>query len=189
MQTGVATHMVDSMLIRFPRTSAEARSLLTATKTDWRCAGCGVPTPGPLKVCECLTPSVYDAANRDRIDSRLQTVWKAIVCGGRNFLDKSLLFATLDELDVRHVIEGGATGADALAREWAQQRFRPFTEYPANWMAQGRGAGPRRNAAMLEENPDAVVAFPGGRGTDHIIALAAGRGVPIVRPQDVGRRV
>lgn len=157
--------------------------MLTTTKTDWRCAGCGIQTPGPLKVCQCITPSVYDAANKDRIENRLQTVWKAIVCGGRNFSNKSLLFETLDELDVHHVIEGGATGADALARQWAQQRFRPFTEYPANWTEHGRRAGPLRNAEMLEENPDAVVAFPGGRGTDHMIALAAERGVPIIRPQ------
>lgn len=126
--------------------------MLTATRTDWRCAGCGVQTHGPLKVCECLTSLVYDAANKDRIESRLQTVWKAIVCGGRNFSDKSLLFATLDELDVRHVIEGGATGADVLAREWAQQRFRPFTEYPANWMAHGRGAAAFRRRQGIWEN-------------------------------------
>jgi hypothetical protein len=134
-----------------------------------------------LKACDCITASVYDWSDKSRIQTQLTNIWKAIVCGGRDFSDRKMVFAVLDKLDVGHVIEGGAKGADSLAREWAIARCRPFTEYTANWAEHGRGAGPRRNAEMLTEQfIDAVVAFPGGRGTDHMRALAGGQGLPVI---------
>jgi|ERR1700674_539314 len=156
--------------------------MLIPVKTDWRCVGCGADVPGQVKTCACTSNLVFDPADRSKVQQRVKIpVYKALVCGGRNFSDRKLLFSSLDKLDVGHVVEGGADGADTLAREWARARCRPFTEYTANWAEHGKGAGPRRNADMLEEEPNAIVAFPGGRGTAHMVALAAGRGFLIVK--------
>jgi hypothetical protein len=97
---------------------------------------------------------------------------RAIVCGGRHYKDRETLFAVLDEVAPNVIAHGGATGADALAGEWAKERGISCTVYPANWSL-GRSAGPRRNEQMLREfMPDVVVAFPGGRGTADMIRRA-----------------
>lgn len=63
------------------------------------------------------------------------------------------------------VIHGAARGADTLAANWAASRGVEAKAYPADWDRHGKAAGHIRNAAMLTEEPDGVVAFPGGRGT------------------------
>jgi len=107
---------------------------------------------------------------------------RVLVCGARDYDDKSLLFSTLDDLAASHdfevVIEGGARGADTLAREWAELRNIPIEEYRANWKEYGRAAGPIRNKQMLNEgHPDMVVAFPKtvlteSRGTKDMVKQA-----------------
>lgn len=50
----------------------------------------------------------------------------------------------------------------------------------ANWDKQGRKAGPIRNQNMIDlMAPDAVIAFPGGRGTQGMIDLAKKNGVNV----------
>lgn len=86
---------------------------------------------------------------------------RAIVCGSRNYKDWERLYGVLDGLDITHVIEGGARGADILAREWALSRLIPLTTYNADWNTHGKAAGVIRNQKMLDEGkPDLVVAFP-----------------------------
>jgi hypothetical protein len=64
------------------------------------------------------------------------------------------------------IITGDATGADAFARGWAQERARKLLEFEADWQLYGRAAGPIRNQRMLDEGrPQIALAFPGGRGT------------------------
>lgn len=71
------------------------------------------------------------------------------------------------------LIHGCATGADIMAGEWAKANGIPVLEYPALWKLHNKRAGPIRNVQMLEEgNPDLVVAFPGGRGTAHMVGIA-----------------
>ena len=54
-------------------------------------------------------------------------------------------------------------------------------EYPAEWGKYGRGADYKRNIQMLKEgDPDLVLAFPGGRGTENMIAEAKKAGVPVI---------
>src|SRR5262245_24371218 len=88
---------------------------------------------------------------------------KVLVCGDRNWTDREAVFARLDGLnrihDVELVIEGDATGADRMAGEWAVEREVPLSVWPAQWNRYGRGAGPRRNQQMLDQHPDAVLAF------------------------------
>ncbi len=113
--------------------------------------------------------------------------YRMIVCGGRDYADRAFVFETLDAVVANgaevHIIQGGAEGADALAREWAQDRCVPFTTFPANWRKFGKRAGPIRNENMLaESDPHVVVAFPGGKGTADMIRRSVAVGVPVEQP-------
>jgi hypothetical protein len=110
---------------------------------------------------------------------------RVLVCGGRDFNDEAGLARALDAFHAKHtisvVIEGEAQGADILAREWAKSRKVPFEPFPANWNANGKAAGPIRNAQMLKEGkPDVVIAFPGGSGTADMVKKAFVGGVKVV---------
>ncbi len=49
----------------------------------------------------------------------------------------------------KHADEGGARGADRLARVWAQLGGIEVETHPAQWERDGKAAGPIRNRAML----------------------------------------
>jgi hypothetical protein len=107
---------------------------------------------------------------------------RLLVCGGRHFADRELLFRELDALPrPALVIHGGQTGADTLAGEWAKERGIPalvFAVSPAEWRQLGRRAGPLRNARMLAEGrPDLVVAFRGDDGTRNMLGQAKRAGI------------
>lgn len=110
---------------------------------------------------------------------------KVLVCGGRDFDNTKVLFETLNNLyDSCHgrieIVSGGALGADRLAEVWSSQRQIKKTIYPAKWNLLGAQAGLARNQEMLDkENPDLVVAFPGGRGTSHMIRIAKQSGYKV----------
>jgi hypothetical protein len=71
------------------------------------------------------------------------------------------------------IIQGGASGADELARIWATENSKSLVTYEANWAESGRSAGPIRNKQMLTENINAVVvSFPGGKGTENCVTQA-----------------
>ena len=125
-----------------------------------------------------------------------------LVCGSRDYTDRKHLWDTLDQLHaitpIGLVIEGGARGADRLARAWAIARGIEFKAYPADWKRYKKRAGPIRNQQMLDEaHPDAVVAFPlalplpeKGSGTADMVNRATDAGVhvrviePRTRPLD-----
>lgn len=115
---------------------------------------------------------------------------RLIVCGGRGYSDEATVFAALDHVHAKRrislVIQGGAPGADALAKRWAAERGVECIEVRADWTAHGRTAGPIRNGKMLGMRPDGVVAFPGGRGTEDMCRQAAERGVTVWRPIQAG---
>jgi len=107
---------------------------------------------------------------------------RVLVCGGREFGDRKLLHDTLDNLTIQPtiVIHGAARGADSLAAAWAYEKGIPTWPFPADWEQFGRSAGIKRNLQMLAQgNPDLVVAFPGGRGTQHMVDTASYRGFPV----------
>jgi len=112
---------------------------------------------------------------------------RVLVCGGRDYNDSRRVFAVLDKLHseagIDAIIEGGAKGADRLAREWAEHPYGcgGAETYEADWENQGSFAGPARNARMLAEGkPDLVLAFPGGRGTADMCRKARRAGVEVV---------
>ena len=78
------------------------------------------------------------------------------------------------------VIQGGARGADQIAREWCIARKIAYVNYPADWTVHGKAAGPIRNQQMIDRGrPDRVLAFSGGKGTADMIARANRAGVPV----------
>ena len=101
---------------------------------------------------------------------------RLIVCGGRNWNDRSATFHILDRIHAKRpitlIIHGDCRGADRLADEWARSRGIAVEPHPANWDLYGPGAGPIRNQEMLDAAPDGVVAFPGGNGTADMISRA-----------------
>lgn len=110
---------------------------------------------------------------------------RVLVTGGRDYADREAVFAELDRIRAGNlafvVINGGASGADKLARDWCLARSVDFMTCPADWKRWGRSAGPRRNEEMLKVigKPDLVVAFPGGDGTQDMIARALRAGVRV----------
>ncbi len=109
---------------------------------------------------------------------------RALVCGGRKFLDKEFIWRTLDGFHssrpIRFLFQGGANGADVIAISWAMARVIPCATMHANWLHYQRGAGPIRNGWMLEFlTPDVVIAFPGGSGTADMVDRAYKAGIEV----------
>lgn len=115
-----------------------------------------------------------------------------IVCGGRDFHDRELVYRTLDAVNPLLVVHGACgvdadfprwdkmKGADLLADQWAAGRGVACERVPAHWTRWPRSGGPKRNAEMLKRfKPNLVVAFPGDRGTANMIALARAAGVSV----------
>lgn len=112
-----------------------------------------------------------------------------IVCGSRHYTDIAFVYRALDYIAARRVIdmlvEGGQTGADRFAREWAISRGIPHHTEEADWGYYGRAAGPiRNNKMLLDWHVDGVVAFRGDRGTRDMTSKAEAAGVPVYRPDD-----
>lgn len=100
---------------------------------------------------------------------------KVLVCGGRNFNNRQVVHRVLTKLNPDIVVHGGASGADKLAGEWAEENGKEERIYYAKWGLHGKAAGPMRNKEMLEkeiEGLNGVIAFPGGRGTQDMINRA-----------------
>lgn len=125
---------------------------------------------------------------------------RCVVYGGRDFKGRDELFAFLDEIDrtevIDEIIEGEMTGADRLARAWAESRGVPFHPFPADWdnitrpgavVRRNRAgklydaaAGPFRNQRMIDEGfPDLAVECPGGDGTKDMRGRLESAGIPI----------
>lgn len=122
----------------------------------------------------------------------LFTPWRVcIVTGGRAFSTRRVLTDALDRLAIDLLIEGGASGADLLARKWAEARGVPHLTDWALWAVRGKAAGPLRNRHMLsvgrtlarsaDDGQLVVAAFPGGKGTADMVAYAEKSGVPVHR--------
>lgn len=113
----------------------------------------------------------------------------AIVCGGRDYTNaarvKQILDAAVERMGLWCIIQGAATGADALSAQWATSDKRiSMISVPADWSV-GKSAGAIRNKKMLDmlvghDGDKAVIAFPGGRGTANLIAQAKGAGIRVI---------
>lgn len=110
---------------------------------------------------------------------------RLLVCGGRDFQNVSrvrhVLHAIHTKRPITVLIEGGANGADRLARQWAEANGIPVETYAADWKKFGRSAGPVRNGLMIHKGkPDGVLAFPGGIGTANMVEQAIENGIKVM---------
>lgn len=127
-----------------------------------------------------------------------------VVTGGRDFAGRAFVYRSLDrvhaERRIRLLVQGGAPGADKLAKDWAESRGVPCETEPAKWDDVDRpgavvrkrrdgtlydaAAGSIRNGVMLDRwKPHGVVAFPGGTGTADCCKQAEARGLTPWRPR------
>lgn len=112
------------------------------------------------------------------------TSYKVIICGDRYWADYRAVKREVDKLPPGTVvIEGGARGADRLARQAAAARGLEVRTFDADWARYGRAAGPIRNAAMLAAGPALVLAFHAdldkSKGTRDMVKRARRAGVPV----------
>ena len=119
-----------------------------------------------------------------------------LICGGRDFNDWILFSRTLNKILIDEkkwvvndefqmpsvkIVNGGYTGADTLATEYAVVNWLPLEVYYPDWGAHGKAAGPIRNQQMLdEEDVDLVVAFPGDRGTADMVRRAKKANIEVI---------
>ena len=101
---------------------------------------------------------------------------KLLVCGGRD----SYLNAIHRICKITTLIHGDAPGADKLAGEWAKEIGIEVIAVPAEWNKYGKSAGYKRNVKMADMKPDAIVAFPGGKGTEMMKQIAREKGIKCV---------
>ena len=111
---------------------------------------------------------------------------RVLVCGGRDFDDALTLELWLEEVHIERgitlLIEGGARGADYMARKFAEGRGIPVKTFQADWKRHGKAAGAIRNKQMLDDgSPNLVVAFDGGRGTANMVQQAQAAGIEVLK--------
>ena len=119
-----------------------------------------------------------------------RVVFKLLVCGGRDYTDKEAIWNLLDrahaKFNITHLIHGCAKGVDRLAGEWANARGVQEVSCPANWERFKNAAGPIRNQYMAELDPNALIAFPGGKGTKNMVEQAARHGITVYSASKLG---
>lgn len=113
----------------------------------------------------------------------------AVVTGGRDSWDVPTIEGVLSDFHAatpfRGLYYGCATGADTVARRWAEANGVPATRFMAHWQDHGRSAGPIRNRGMLRAAlacglPVRLFAFAGGRGTADCVRQAKQMGIEVV---------
>lgn len=106
------------------------------------------------------------------------------VSGGRQFTNRDLLYATLDEVHrsrpVTVLIHGGAQGADTLAASWASDNGIPVVPLEPDYDFHGPSAPRERNTEIVEL-ADELVAFPvkSSKGTWDAVRKARKKGIPV----------
>lgn len=112
---------------------------------------------------------------------------KVAFTGGRNYADRKMVQFVVDLLQATYVrsfaVGDCPTGLDRMVRE-----IIPATQvdvHRASWTLHGKAAGPVRNRAMLDDDVDVLVVFPGGKGTWDCVRQAREMGKAVVYAPDV----
>jgi SLOG family YspA-like protein len=110
---------------------------------------------------------------------------RVLVCSGRDYNDRETVFHELHKLAETHgwltIINGGARGADQLARDFATSCYHGVVTMPADWTQFGKVAGVIRNEQMLiSGRSDLVLAFPDGSGTADMVRRARKAGIAVI---------
>ena len=103
---------------------------------------------------------------------------KTAVVGSRSIVSADI--AKYIPEGTTEIISGGARGADALAREYAQKNNIKLTEFLPEYDLYKRGAPLRRNTRIIE-SADVVVALWDGhsRSTKHVIDSCRSKNIKI----------
>ena len=108
---------------------------------------------------------------------------KVLITGSRNWSDKEAVEIAIARAKPDIIIEGGARGADAIAKEYAHKTFRRVVEIKAEWDKYGKKAGGIRNSTMLAMKPDLVLAFSmdlsNDKGTRDAVNKATKKGIKV----------
>ena len=105
-----------------------------------------------------------------------------LLCGGKDNSSLSRIDMALKDMEINTIITGDTRGYDSLSQQWAKQNNIPCKVYKTEYNKYGKRAGYKRNVAMFDENDiDCVVAFPGGKGTDIILAIADSANIQTIR--------
>lgn len=108
--------------------------------------------------------------------------FRVLICGSRDWPRPADIGRRLARLPRgTEIIHGAARGADQTAAIYARSLGIPERAFPADWRGKGKRAGILRNLAMLDEEPDLVIAFQhnGSSGTQGTIDEARKRGITV----------
>lgn len=112
---------------------------------------------------------------------------RVCICGGRDYSDIDYFEWFMNEVFVPRVnleniiiIQGGAKGADYMAKRWAINSGVTHEEFPADWDTHGRLAGMIRNKVMLKSGIHYLISFPGGAGTANMRKICKAAGVSVI---------
>jgi len=112
---------------------------------------------------------------------------KLLFTGGRKysgvhaFTEAMKSFPYLSQIDF--TIQGGARGADTVARQWSEYEGIYSVTLDALWHFHGNKAGPHRNQKMLDLfKPDYCIALPGGTGTADMVRRCRLLNMPVWEP-------
>ena len=117
--------------------------------------------------------------------------YRVLICGARDWGSMSAIERTIKRLKIKAakwnmeliIIEGGAPGADTMARIVGHKLDVHIAEVKALWDTRHRSAGPQRNTAMLMLDPHLVVAFhrdiSKSKGTKDMVKQAEKAGIKV----------
>jgi hypothetical protein len=118
----------------------------------------------------------------------MKPLFRVLICGDRDWNDWTRLREIIAQLPGRFpkheilIIEGGAIGADVMAREVAHEYNIHTAEVKALWNTRRKGAGPQRNDVMLAMEPDLVLGFHNrirqSKGTRNMLNKSFKAGIP-----------
>lgn len=125
-----------------------------------------------------------DVVNRRKVIRRGGK--RVLICGARDYKNKSRIKRKLEKRRPDLVIEGGAPGADTLSGECADELGIAHCTFKANWKVYHKAAGPIRNKWMLSfGEPDEVWAFhpdlSKSKGTADMVKQAESAGIRVRR--------
>ncbi len=102
------------------------------------------------------------------------------IVGSRTVTDMEFLNTVMKEIpEPSMIVSGGALGADSLAQNYAKANGLPIKIIYPNWNLHGKGAGFKRNVAIVDESDLTLVLWDGiSKGAAHDVNLCISKRKP-----------